>query len=48
MLAKLAVEDARKQAGIEDDGPFHYIGGLDENQQPFIRIDLDPVMVNKD
>jgi hypothetical protein len=43
-LVRLAVHDM-EQSGIkrEPDDDFHYIGGLDLQGNPFIRVDLDPL-----
>ena len=44
MLTRLAIEDMRKQHGIDGPlGDIHYIGGLDHANKPFIRVDLMPL-----
>lgn len=44
-LTALVVRDLRKQYGIpiNDKAEFHYMGGVDERGNPFIRIDLTPM-----
>jgi len=44
-LVRLAVKDMHRGLGMayNPDSEFHYIGGTDAHDNPFIRIDLTPL-----
>jgi hypothetical protein len=45
-LLKLALRDLARTLGVATvTGKFHYIGGLDTEGRPFLRIDLKPFQV---
>jgi hypothetical protein len=43
-LTRLAIADMQTRMGEQNpDAEFHYIGGLDFEMNPFIRVDMDPL-----
>jgi hypothetical protein len=44
-LARLVVADMQRQHNITitPDSDFHYIGGMDTQNNPFVRVDLTPL-----